>query len=335
MTRTSTTAPFSIAEQSIHFLTRPHTTSPDGPMEGPKAWYAADLATRPDRWYVPLDPAVATEFVDHVSGWGDRPLAAITADELETPALAVQVADIRHRLRDGLGFCVLRDVPVEQWAPATTRLFLWAVARLLGTPGVQNPKGDVIGEVRDTAADERDPLARNYATNKEFRFHCDAADVVGLLCIRPAVSGGRSKVASSLTVYNELRATRPDLAARLFEPVVLDARNEQGPGMPPYAWITPLAFDGETLRTFYISDYFRSAERFSDVEIDTLACELFDVYETIAGRDDVCLRFDLRPGDLEVLDNHSMLHARDPFVDGAPDAARLLLRILVSQERQQ
>lgn len=325
-------APLTVAQQSIHFLTRTHVGMPEVAVPGARAWFADDLRRQSELWLDTIPTDVLSRFEAHVDGLDDHALLSQSAEDLAVPGLDQLVNDLRRRLRDGPGFALLRGVPVDVWSPGTTRHFLWAIAQLLGIPGMQNPRGDVIGEVRDTAADDLDPLARNYMTNKEFRFHCDAADIVGLLCVRPANSGGRSKVASSVTVFNELRRIRPDLAARLFEPILLDARNEQSPGMPPYAPVVPLAYDGSTLRTFYISDYFRSVDRFPDVEIDEQTRDLLDIYEAIAGREDICLQFDLQPGDFEVLNNHTMLHAREPFVDEHPDATRLLLRVLVSAE---
>lgn len=322
---------FSIAEQSIHFLTRDHVGPTLEPVSNTFSWRGADLSGRPEAWRQPVEDWVFEEFEVAARAHHGRDLRDVDLADLRTPGLEKVLENLEQAISRGLGFTVLRGVPVGYWPAATTELFLWAVAQGLGTPGVQNPRGDLIGRVSDTGADERDPMVRNYATNREFRFHCDAADAVGLLCIRPARRGGTSKVASSVTVFNELLRLRPDLAARMFEPMLLDARNEQPEGIPPYAPVVPLAYDGEQLRTFYISDYFRSVERFDDVELDRAACELFDLYEELAGSEEIGLRFELEPGDFEVLNNHVMLHARDEFEDDPGDPGRLLLRILVSR----
>jgi hypothetical protein len=49
-------------------------------------------------------------------------------------------------------------------------------------------------------------------------FHTDAGDVVALLALGVARSGGRSLLASVGAVYNELARERPDLIRTLAEP---------------------------------------------------------------------------------------------------------------------
>jgi len=85
--------------------------------------------------------------------------------------------------------------------------------------------------VVDTGDDRANPLVRLYRTRSDIAYHCDAADVVGLLCLSAARRGGLSRLASSVTVFDELLRRRPDLAPRLFEPFALDLRSEERPGM--------------------------------------------------------------------------------------------------------
>ena len=55
-----------------------------------------------------------------------------------------------------------------------------------------------------------------------------------MLCLREAKEGGESLLVSTITIYNEMMARRPDLAALLFEPVATDRRGEVPPGELPY-----------------------------------------------------------------------------------------------------
>jgi alpha-ketoglutarate-dependent taurine dioxygenase len=54
-----------------------------------------------------------------------------------------------------------------------------------------------------------------------------------------------------------------------------------------------------------------------------------DLYEQVAADPAVGLAFKLRPGDIQILNNHVTLHARSAFED-EPGRERLLLRFLVS-----
>src|SRR3546814_2959477 len=53
---------------------------------------------------------------------------------------------------------------------------------------------------------------------------------VGLLCVRQALEGGVSKLASSATVYNEILARRPDLHALLCKPIPRSRFGEEAGG---------------------------------------------------------------------------------------------------------
>lgn len=316
----------SIAEQSAHFLSRPTGGRPKGPVSGPSVWRAADLGG-PEAWreVMPSDFLVAVEQRLVELEATAISLDDLTADDVSFPGFQELLARWRETLRLGRGFLVLSGAPVERWSSARQKLFVRIMGLQFGRLGQNNPQGDVVGEVRDTGAQARDEHARLYATAGEFRFHCDAADLVGLLCVRPAESGGDSRIASASAVYNELLSRRPDLAARLFEPIPFDLRNEQAAGAAPYAEVAPCAFADGRLWTFYISDYFRSVARHGV----TPPLELLDLYDAIADDPAIGLRFQLEAGDMQILNNHAMLHARTAFVD-APGRERLLLRFLVS-----
>ena len=58
---------------------------------------------------------------------------------------------------------------------------------------------------------------RLYRTRVKLDFHTDGADIIGLMCLRRAKSGGVSRIASSVSVFNEFMARRPDLVRVLFQ----------------------------------------------------------------------------------------------------------------------
>ena len=125
-------------------------------------------------------------------------------------------------------------------------------------------------------------------------------------------------------MFNELWRANPKLAARLFESVRLDRRNEEKPGQPAYALIQPSCFDGHTLRTFYHSDYYRSVARLVG-PLPKEELELLDAFEAIAERPDIRLDMQFAPGDIQLLSNHTVVHARTAYQDG--DNKRHLLRL--------
>ena len=135
-----------------------------------------------------------------------------------------------------------------------------------------------------------------------------------------------------MTVYNELLARRPDLVDRLYEPFLLDTRDEDGRGRLPYVPVPPCRHARGRLATFYHSDYFRSVVRHSEVPPFTEAERtLLDLYESIASSPDLYLDMMFEPGDIQLLSNHFVLHARTAYEDGGDgDGKRHLLRLWLS-----
>ncbi|MCH8201006.1 MAG: TauD/TfdA family dioxygenase, partial [Chloroflexi bacterium] len=97
---------------------------------------------------------------------------------------------------------------------ARTAAAFWGMGLRIGDPVSQNYKGHLLGHVLDLMGDSRDkdPTTRAYNTSSELDYHTDSCDVVVLLCLQKAKSGGLSSVASAVAVYNEMLRRRPDLA---------------------------------------------------------------------------------------------------------------------------
>ncbi len=323
---------FSYAEQARHYFDRPHDAPAEKPLESPAAWRGSEMAGGDRR--TELAPAQVAEL--------DRALAQAKASgkkagemtpvDFPLPTLQKEIERWRLELDCGRGFQVISGVPVERWSQADSELFFWCLGLHMGRPGAQNPQGDLLGHVLDTGDDVEDPYVRKYLTSANIAYHCDAADVVGLLCLRRARSGGASRIVSSVTVYNELLERRPDLVERLYQPFLLDLRNEDASGALRYLPIPACRFAGGRLRTFYHSDYFRSVVRHDDVAPFTQEEQaLLDLYEEIASSPDLFLDMDLEPGDIQWLCNHSILHARTAYEDfPETERKRHLLRLWLS-----
>ncbi len=326
---------FSYAQQAGHYFDRPHSAPARVALDTPAAWIGPEVERRDD-WRAVLDAAQIAELEDALARAKatGKPTEAMTAADFPLPGLTREIDRWRATLATGLGFQVVRGAPVERWSRAETERFFWCLGLHLGRPGAQNPQGDLLGHVTDTGDDAGDPMVRLYRTSANIAYHCDAADVVGLLCLRAARSGGASRIVSSVTVYNELLRRRPDLVDRLYEPFCLDVRNEDSSEALRTLPIPPCRFDGDRLRTFFHSDYFRSALRHPDVPRFTEDEQtLLDLYEEIASSPDFYFDMDLAPGDIQWLSNHTVLHARTAYEDDPePSRKRHLLRLWLSIE---
>ncbi len=317
----------SLRQQTLHYFARPQASIRLTPLSGPSAWRGEDLRQRDD-WIDALGPEAVGELQQALRRAQDsgKPMGALTREDFPLPGLTARIAAWREELRRGRGFVLIRGLPVTEWSESQSEIAYWCLGQHLGIPGAQNPQGDLLGHVRDQRTGED---VRLYRTNQAIKVHCDAADVVGLLCLKAARSGGLSRLASSVTVYNELLRSKPHLVARLYRPLYFDTKGEAGIRAFPVA---PCSYADGELRTFWQSDYFRSAPRLPEVPaLSDEEQELLDSYDAIAERPDIHLDMALQPGDLQLVSNHSILHARTAF-DDHPETARRrhLLRLWIS-----
>ena len=324
---------FSFIEQALHYFNRPHQQAVTTPVSSPAAWRGAEMPPLESmaHYLSGQERADILKAVSEAAALG-KPTLELVATDFPLPALEEKFREWRRTLMEGIGFQVIRGVPLEQWSLAEAELFFWCFGLHLGRPGQQNPAGHLLGHVINTGAAQEDSAARLYKTAANIDYHCDAADVVGLFCLRKAKAGGKSRIVSSVTVFNELLKRRPDLAGRLFKPMLLDIRdkemNEAGSSLP----IQPCCYADGALRTFYHADYFRSVTRHSNVApLTELEQDLLDSYEAIAMEPALYLEMDLQPGDIQLLSNHSNLHARTDYDDyEEPSRWRHLLRLWLS-----
>jgi hypothetical protein len=157
----------------------------------------------------------------------------------------------------------------------------------------------------------------------------DSTDIVGLLSVGKARSGGLSSLVSSVTLYNEMLKRRPDLVRVLMGPVYRDRREEIPPGQGP--WYVIPVFNPHRGRVFttYVRSTVRKAQRFPELpRISPQLEEAMDCLDAMAEDPAYHLDMVLEPGDIQFVCNHFVLHSRTSFEDD-PDRSmrRHLLRL--------
>mgnify|MGYP003676150441 FL=1 len=227
---------------------------------------------------------------------------------------------------------MLRGLPVEQYEQQFAATIFCGIGAHLGSARSQNAQGHILGHVRNTGASSSDPNARIYQTAERQSFHTDSADVVGLLCLRVAKQGGESLLVSAESIYNRMRELRPDLLARLFEPIATDRRGEIPEGAKPYMEIPVLNWYQGFLTVFYQRQYIDSAQRFEEApRLDDEMVAALDMFDALANDPELHFTMNLQPGDMQFVYNHSQLHDRNAFIDWPePEKRRHLMRLWLS-----
>ena len=218
---------------------------------------------------------------------------------------------------------------IDPPAIADSAAAYWGIGAYFGNARSQNAKGHLLGHVRDLGLATSDPNVRTYQTTERQHFHTDSCDIVGLLCLKTAKSGGLSSLTSSMAIYNEMARRRPDLVARLFRPFPTDRRGEVPAGKKPFFEIPIYNDHAGYLSVLYSRPYIHSGQRFPEARrLEPEDIEALDLFDELANDADLRLDMQLRPGDMQFVHNHTILHDRTAFEDWPePEKKRYLLRL--------
>jgi hypothetical protein len=246
-----------------------------------------------------------------------------------------KLGSLLTRMRDddllaGRGFVVLRGVPVERYGMEEAAAAFLGIGAWFGKPVSQNGKGHILGHVKDLGRSINDPNARIYQTTHKQTFHTDSVDIVGLLCLKTAKAGGLSRIVSSMRLYNEMYRQRPDLAAALFGPFCFDRRGEVPAGRKGWYETPIFHWHADRLSVFYGNRYYiQSAQRFDEApRLTAQQTEALDLFDALANDPANYLDIEFKPGDIQLIHNHVILHDRTDYEDWPePERKRHLLRL--------
>jgi alpha-ketoglutarate-dependent taurine dioxygenase len=308
----------------------PHAAAPAAapsalePLETHAEWRARDIADR-SRWTYRLTDADVAELEAALAHARARcaDVLDVTRDDFPLPTLAATLQRFEDELIDGRGFQLISGLPAERLGDADASAIYWGIGTHLGQPWPQNKHGHLLGDVTDQGRYRSDPTARgNELGPVGMPYHSDGSDLVGLMCLRKAISGGLSTVANAVLAHNEIVRTRPDLAAVLYQPQIYDLRGEEQPGHAPTYEVPVFTRHGDRLFVRYIRPYIESARRHAGVPpLTPEQREAFDLLDRMCNDPDFNVYMDLQPGDMQFINNYHVLHARTAFEDH-PDPGR-------------
>jgi hypothetical protein len=302
-------------------------------IEGPSAWIGADMRKRESEWSYRLLPPEIAEIETAVKAVQARGLEIVNIrrEDFPLPTLGPALERMRAEVLDGRGFILLRGMPVEDRPIAESATAYWGIGSYVGSARSQNAQGHLLGHVYDLGGglSATNPNLRSYATAERQNFHIDRCDVVALLCLRCAKSGGLSSIVSSMTVHNIMAARRPDLLDRLYQPFAVDRRGEVPEGKAPFYEAPVFNEHAGYLSVLYSRLHIGSAQRFPDARRLTAEdTEALDMFGELAGDPELRLDMNFMPGDIQFLHNHTILHARSAYEDWPKvERKRHLLRL--------
>jgi hypothetical protein len=305
------------------------TALPGRPVRDPADWRAQDFKDNEEWLYHFTDDdiselklAVQSHDHPHVD------LIGLSRKDFHLPSLEEKLLRFRQELLYGRGFINFRGLSVDSFGKRGAAIAFWAISCYLGDGMFsQNKRGHVLGHVTDLGESKENTAQRGPFSGESIPFHVDAADLVGLLCVEPAKTGGESSLISSVAVHNEILEQRPDLLPVLFEPYARDRRDEVPPGMAPWYHLAVFHIHQGYFAASIEPTYMGSAERFDEIETMTAQQrEALDLVQKIAAAE--CFKTNFNQGDMQFLNNHVIFHSRDAFEDyESPGRRRHLIRV--------
>lgn len=302
------------------------------PIEEPRGWTRADLENDTS-WIYPLtdeDIDGLRRALAHALATGKSRFEMSGADFPIDAALRARLASIVQSTQHEYGFKLMRGFPVGDYSEDELRTFYWGLGLQLGVPRPQGKASSFMSDVRDAGGVYRAQTGRGYNTASRLDFHADGSDMVGLLVVRVAKSGGESMISSSIMAHNVMLAERPDLVEVLYQPFVFSRQGEQAPEEPLYYEAPVFGMQDGRFVCRHIRNHINSAQlTFPEVaRLTPLQIEALDMLDATLARPDLCFSMNFEPGDLQFINNHIVLHARTEYEDEeAPERKRFLLRL--------
>jgi hypothetical protein len=291
----------------------------DKPITTVSAWMGEDMRTTDamDEWIHVLSAAEIADLDTALRGVQQRGLemADVTKDDFPLPVLAPFLAMLEKEVRTGRGFYLLRGIPVEKYTDDEVFLIKWGIGTHLGTKVSQNAFGELLGHVYDYQRDPSDVRTRGYQTNTRLLFHVDRADMTSLLCLRKAKQGGMSQIVSSASVYNKILAEHPEYLPPLYEGVpyiFIEEVGEMRSWKEPVFSVTDNVLNCSIRRNTVQKAIDSNTVPFSDFELEAL-----HYFDGVADDPAFVLEMDMEPGDIQFVNNYTIMHGRSAFVDFA------------------
>jgi len=291
-------------------------------------WGAMKLTGRPQH-HLEFPSGILDEIHEWISRCPEVVDEDVDEKAVETMAnLRILADQVRSELTTGSG--VARVSPPEGVDDVFLRRYYLAFGVLLGEPLGNYGR---LYDVKDRGGDYTKTAIPVSQTRAATGLHTDSSaldvlpDLVGLICIRPAKSGGSSRIACALRAHRRLEEEDPGSLAMLEQPHLRDIvtpgadRNQRMRNQFPV--FGDQSGRGVTCRymRFWIEKGYEGAE----VEAPAGLAEALDALDGYLEEDDAVAKFRLERGEMLWVDNCTTLHDRTEYVDDA-DAPRLLLR---------
>ncbi len=292
-------------------------------IEGPSAWKGKDIKDD-DSWiyhWSDRSISVLEKALEKVKQKGLQ-VPDFTKEDFPITELSEEITYFNEELENGKGFILIRGLPIERYTDDEAAIIYYGLGLHMGTPVSQNIKGDMLGHVRNIGEIDTKHV-RVYETNEYLPYHADLSDVVGLLSLRKAKSGGMSSLSSAMTLYNEILEKHPEYLGLLHRLFLLEHLNDGDAGLTPI-----FSYHKGKLSARYLRQYIEIAQESAGLPLSNVEIEALDLIDSILNDPDIRLDMMMEPGDIQFANNYTIFHSRTSFEDyDELERRRLLYRL--------
>lgn len=304
---------------------------------GRSVWTAKNLAASND-WLFQLPDTALREIDDSVTRLKTRgaKLEDIGAADFPLHSLDNHIKALKDEIATGRGFAIIRGLEAARYSTDDLRMIFWGIGSHFGIPMPQSFLGDRIGDVMDFSDVETDPRKRRgYHSGGAQDTHTDSSDIVAMLSIRTAKSGGESRLTSAHAVHNLMMDACPGLLKVLYDGFFIrgtdtDAAAEGRPALSAHR-VPAYKYTDGWLNSFYVRGYVERAVKAGDIRLTPEEEAAVVAFAAFGNHPDVMLNMLLEPGDMQIFNNRTILHGRAHFEDHPErERRRHLLRLWLS-----
>lgn len=293
------------------------------PAEGPAVWQGSRIDDRNEGLHVlaPDEIAQIDAALEYLRSLGEVDFPDITPEAFPLTTLGRLFANLGAELRHGRGFLLLRGLPSESYSVDDLARIYFSIGTHVGQPIPQSYQGELLGHVIDISDIEQE--ARGYHAGGAQGMHTDNCDIIALMCVRAAKSGGIIRIVSAAAVHNKMLEERSDLLDVLYRDYVfrrMERDADLGSGILTKNVVIFSRESGE-LTCNMNGSYARRAVAAGDAVMTPLQIEALNELRRIATSPDLYLDMNIGEGDIQFLNNRVLLHGRTGYEDW-PEIAR-------------
>jgi hypothetical protein len=236
------------------------------------------------------------------------------------PLLSGNIKRLKNeKIIHGVGLFIIDGNTFSGFTKSEVSNIYEIISMILGELLEQNIKGERIIKIKDKGK-SLSTGGRYHQTSDGGSYHTDgphwiqSPDILGMLCVNPALKGGTSKFISAYTIHNEILKKGIDKLKPLYENFFFDKREKVTKDLRTIS--KPVFnFVNDKLSCRFLKDYITTGHKIENVSLSISQKLSLNLIKNISEDSKNSLSYNLETNDMVFSDNHRLFHGRTAFKD--------------------